>query len=695
MSESFGRVRVLPDDLANQIAAGEVVERPASVVKELVENALDAGAKRVRVDIEGGGVVLVRVSDDGDGMPRSDAQLAVVRHATSKIRSIEDLRVIASFGFRGEALPSIASVSRFALRTRTRDDVEGTLVRIEGGGATEISPCGAAVGTSVEVRDLFFNVPARRKFLKAVSTESAHVTEVVEAAALCRPDVTFVLARDGRVAREWLRAEGREERARDVFADEPLAMCAGERGPLAVDAFLSRPEKARAGATRLLFFVNGRPVKDRTLARMVANAYGSVLDAGRYPVGVVHIDIPPDYVDVNVHPQKAEVRFADAKALQDALYRIISLPLAKAFGLPAPGAHAWSNYQKGREARAEAASLVAAEKAAGTYDLPPAVKNEPLPVGSTAPLPFGERKQKPVVEKVAPQTAFNGSGRMIPDEPEADDDHGASGQPEDALPTVTSDPDPWGLVADIPGPFSAPKAIEVRRTEERQTEERPTTPIPAPQMPAKPVSYVDALQRQTTERPGSFGLLNFIAQVRLTYLICEGPDGIYVLDQHAASERVTFNRLRQGYEARTVASQRLLIPEMVTITADESAIIEEAQDDISRTGLEVSLRGPREAAIVAVPQILAGRASPVVLLRDLLAELSRVGERAFSGAIDLALATMACHGSVRAGDPLAPEEAQALLRSLDDIDFAGHCPHGRPVVTKLRWSELEQKVGRR
>jgi DNA mismatch repair protein MutL len=680
------KVRVLPDDLANQIAAGEVVERPASVVKELVENSLDARARRVRVDIEGGGVVLVRVSDDGDGMPRADAELSLVRHATSKIQSIDDLRVIQSFGFRGEALPSIASVSRFSLRTRTRDDVEGTLVRVEGGAEAEVSPCGVAVGTSVEVRDLFYNVPARRKFLRAVSTESAHVTDVVENAALCRPEVTFVLSRDGRVAREWLRAESREERARDVFDDEPLALCAGERGPLAVEAFLSRPERARSGATRLLFFVNGRPVKDKTLARMVANAYGSVLDAGRYPVGVVHIDLPPDFVDVNVHPQKAEVRFADGKAIQDALYKIISLPLARAFGLPAPGAHAWSNYQKGREARAEAAQLAAEEKAANPLDLPPPVKDEPLPMGATGQLPFGERKQRPIAEKAGQTPSFHGSGRLIPGKFN-EVANGISGQPLRALATVSSEPDPWGLVADTPGPFSS----QVSKAPESSA----PVPIAAAEMPAKPVSYVAALERQTIERPAAFGALTFVAQMRLTFLVCEGPDGMYVLDQHAAAERVTYDRLRNAYETKAVASQRLLIPEMVTITADEAAIIEEAQDDILRTGLEVSLRGPREAAIIAIPQILAHRASPIVLLRDLLAELSRMGERAFSGAIDLALATMACHGSVRAGDPLAPEEAQALLRSLDEVDFAGHCPHGRPVVMKIRWSELEQKVGRR
>ena len=313
------RIHVLPDDLANQIAAGEVVERPASVVKELVENSFDAGARRVSIDIETGGVALVRVADDGHGMAREDAELAVLRHATSKIASIDDLQRIESFGFRGEALPSIASVSRFALRTRRHEDTEGTEIRVDGGGPFALAPAGCAAGTTMEVRDLFFNVPARRKFLRATSTESAHVTEVAMAAALAQPAVTVILSRDGRVAREWLRAPSREERARGAIPDEVLAPARGERGPLGVEAFLSRPERARTGATALWIFVNGRHVRDRALARAIAQAYGSVLEPGRYPVGVAYLDLPHDLVDVNVHPQKAEVRFADGRAVADAL----------------------------------------------------------------------------------------------------------------------------------------------------------------------------------------------------------------------------------------------------------------------------------------------------------------------------------------------------------------------------------------
>ena len=332
-----GPVRVLPDDLANQIAAGEVVERPSSVVKELVENALDAGAKRIRVEVERGGVGLVRVVDDGHGMAEEDATLAVRRHATSKIARLEDLHAIASFGFRGEALPSIASVSRFTLRTREKAAEAGVEVRVDGGGPASVGPCGAPIGTSIEVAELFFNVPARRKFLRAIATESAHVTEVVEAAALGQPHVAVTLSRDGRVVKEWLRAATREERARAVLAEPQLATCIGERGPLRVEAYLSRPERARSGAAWLALFVNGRPVRDRNLARSVALAYGSVLEPGRYPLGVAYLDLPPELVDVNVHPQKAEVRFADGRAVGDALYKIAAECISSAFGLPNPG----------------------------------------------------------------------------------------------------------------------------------------------------------------------------------------------------------------------------------------------------------------------------------------------------------------------------------------------------------------------
>ena len=646
------QVHVLPEDLANQIAAGEVVERPASVIKELIENALDAGAKRIRVDIEQGGVVLLRVADDGSGMSRDDASLSVLRHATSKIAAMDDLTRLRSFGFRGEALPSIASVTRFELRTRRRDEEEGTLVRIEGGAAAEVGPCGCAAGTAVEVRDLFFNVPVRRKFLKATGTESARVTEVVQAAALSEPGVTLILSRDGRVVGEWLRANSREERARSIFGGEELAACRGERGPLSVEAYLSRPERARPGAGSLSLFVNGRHVRDRTLARSIALAYGSVLEAGRFPLGVAYLDLPPDLVDVNVHPQKTEVRFADGRAIGDALYKIVMGSVVSAFGLPDPGGYRGKKQKLFEEPAGPAASTWSW---GGTTEAP----RDPPPAAPRFDPESSDAER--AMSELGPETSDLGAGVIAL----------VSG----AIPLDGSDP--WGLAGAPAAPSSPPSSP------------RPEAPLRAQ------AEYPTAAEiAAKADRQVVFGALRFVAQVRSMFLICEGSDGLYLLDQHAAAERVTFDRLKKGYDARAVSKQALLFPVVVSASVNEVAIVDEHHDAIAMTGLDVRVAGPTSLAVHAVPTLL-GRASPERLLRDLLGEMSLAGERAFSGAVDRAIATMACHGSLRAGDPVAAEEARALLAALDEVDFAGHCPHGRPVVMRIGWSELEHRVGRR
>lgn len=339
-----GRPRVvcLRPQVANQIAAGEVVTRPSSVVKELVENSIDAGATRIAVDIDGGGVTRIRVVDDGIGMDREDATLAVERHATSKIREAEDLQTIRSFGFRGEALPSIASVSRFRLRTRPHDADEGTEVVVEGGNAAVVKPCGTAPGTTIEVEDLFFNVPARRKFLRATSTESAHVGDALKSMALAHPHIQFEVSRDGRRRHRWLSAAKRRDRVQDILEGYPLHEAHGSRGPVSVEAYLSAPDRARTGAGGLYLFVLDRPVQDRALARAVATAYGPALEPGRYPVGAVFLDVDPELVDVNVHPQKTEVRFAHARAVADALHGVISDAIGERFSGPVSKPPAWA-----------------------------------------------------------------------------------------------------------------------------------------------------------------------------------------------------------------------------------------------------------------------------------------------------------------------------------------------------------------
>ncbi len=679
------KVRVLPEDLANQIAAGEVVERPSSIVKELIENALDAGARKIKVDIEGGGIGLVRVADDGEGMDRDDATLALLRHATSKIESLDDLAAVESFGFRGEALPSIASVSRLTLRTRRAEDAEGTEVHIDGGGAPAIAPVGVAVGTVVEVRDLFFNVPARRKFLRAPATESAHVTDVVLAMALGAPGVSVILSRDGRVAREWLRAASREERARQIHAGEELAVCKGERGPLVVEALLSRPERARSGAVGLTLLVNGRVVKDRSLSRSVALAYGSVLEPGRYPIGVVHLDLPPRLVDVNVHPQKAEVRFADGRAAADALYRILADNLTRAFGLPVsrlPGAHhktkpqdpqetgnwTWSDGPPPAGGASSSTTTPSGAGASWSGGAPSLTSDGGVAGGTGAPpnhvfgasSAAGPRASEPM----DPRPPFGETGWPL------------QGSPLRPEPAAERDPLLTGLL------FDANRAGIAGRP----------APVPYGRLPEPDTSTPTA--GVTVEQRTPFGSLRYLGQLRATFLLCEGTDGLYILDQHAAAERVTYHRLRTAYGARGVARQKLLFPVIVSVSAGEVALVEEGEEAVLAAGFELRAAGPTHVAVHAVPQLLV-RASPERLVRDLLAEVSHAGERAFSGAIDLALATMACHGSIRAGERVSPDEATALLQALDDVDFAGHCPHGRPVVHRVSYAELELRVGRR
>ena len=614
-------IHKLPDALANQIAAGEVVERPASVVKELVENAVDADARRITVEIEQGGLHRIAVTDDGIGMIPEDAEMALERHATSKLSRIEDLERLGSFGFRGEAIPSIASVAKVSLVTRARGKAEGFRILIEGGRVVERGPSGAPEGTRFDITDLFFNVPARRKFLKAPATESAHVGSVIAHAALARPGVHFRLLRDGKLARDYLRAKTRDERVRQVIDGEDLREVKGERGMYRITALLSDPARARSGATALEILVNDRPVADRALARAVAQAYGSVLPPGRYPIGVLYIDMPPERVDVNVHPQKAEVRFHDARELQGAVIRVLNEGLGRIFSVPALGLGAPHGSR-----------------------LPPA----PIPTQTNDFFAYASRERAPGQE---------------------------------ALPRAHHEPllaGPRALHEPVPAPSYA----------------RAPSDEPASLFPEKPSADLEGVLFRR-EVSGFYGKLRFLAQVQAMFLLCEGDDGIYVLDQHAAAERVTFHRLSVAFAKRSVASQRLLVPEIAQVGEHAVGLFVDAASDVEALGFEIRASGDRAVSIHAMPALLAGgRAKAQELVHDLFAELSRSSGRAFASRVDLVLATMACHASVRAGDALDPLEVRALLEGLDEVDFSGHCPHGRPVVTRLTFEELARRVGR-
>lgn len=675
------RIHRLPPALASQIAAGEVVERPSSAVKELIENALDADATRCEVEIVGGGVTRILVRDDGCGMTAEEAELALERHATSKLTTVEDLNTVASYGFRGEALPSIASVSRFRLATRQKDCNEGVEVSTEGGAATQVRPAGLAVGTEVEIRDLFFNVPARRKFLRSTGTESGHITDVVEGAALARPEVTFLLTRDGRLVRRWLRGADREERVAGMYPDEDLARCVGERGPMRVEAYLSRPERARQGAGGLKIMVNGRAVRDRAITTTVAQAYGSVIERGRYPRGVVYVDLPSRWLDVNVHPQKAEVRFSDPRAVTDAVYRIVSVALAQAFSLPAPNRSAWARRPPadpiGRLA-SDAPRSPSAWSTPTTPASPAATRGAAQSMDGTVATEITRAGSRGADSVKSGGEAFASSGSPASSTSSLHVREQQGSERAELGPLFSAfgfDGNIDGMLASVP---DAPRETGATGAPHRTG----SVDDPAAGSPLRP---------SPTTRWGS---LSFVAQARGTFLICEGEDGLYVLDQHAAAERVNFDRLRKQYQSRAVSSQALLFPVTMDASSDEAEVVEAQQDELIALGFDLRRRGRESVSIHGVPRLLQ-RASPERIVRDLFAELTRVGGRGFSDAVDLALATMACHGSIRAGDGVSSTEAAALLDALDRADFAGHCPHGRPVVMRIPWSELERQVGRR
>lgn len=643
----MGRIEVLPPALASQIAAGEVVERPASAVKELIENAMDADAQRCDVICDGGGVTRVSVTDDGEGMSEEDARLSLERHATSKLRSIDDLSHLTSYGFRGEALPSIASVSRLSLRTRRRESDIGVTLEIAGGTQLKVTPAGLPVGTTIEVRDLFYNVPARRKFLRSTGTESSHVTNTVEGAALTRPGVTFTLTRDERLVRELLRANTRAERVEQLFEQAHLVAIAGERGPLKLEAYLTRPERARPGASGLWLIINGRVVRDRMLATTIAQSFGSVLSAGHYPRGVVYVDLPSELVDVNVHPQKAEVRFVDPRATADAVYSIASRELGSALSLP------------------------------------PSPRNR-----------FGVRSEN------QPRTpGISMWGKRKPDDEES---------PATVSPQTDSDADEQSKQASAGANLTLLAAASSAVDGNLESASIAISAVPAanyagqPTGPTRDIAEVTSnsawLLRENTAQTTSgdvrWSSLRFIAQLRQTFLLCEGPVGIYVLDQHAAAERVAYQRLLDQYRSRTMAAQTLLFPVSVELSPEQVELVEQRSEEIAAVGLDVRVRGRQQVTVHAIPRLLQ-RASPERLLCDLVGEMARSGGRGFSAALEHALSLMACHGSLRAGDTISQTEAQALLGALDTVDFAGHCAHGRPVVAVMSYNELERKVGRR
>lgn len=612
-------IRQLPDTLINQIAAGEVVERPASVVKELVENALDAGAKRVDIDLEEGGVRLIRIRDDGHGIPPGELPLAVSRHATSKIASLDDLEGVATLGFRGEALPSIASVSRFLLASRHRGSDHGAALEIDGGRLGDVMPRPHPQGTTIEVRDLFFNVPARRKFLRAERTELGHIEDWLRQLALARPDVELRVSHNGKPSRRW-KGEG------DLLSDVRLHEALGEefaRHALHIDhsaaglrlhGWIAQPAYNRASADQQFLYVNGRAVRDRSVAHAVKQAYADVLFHGRQPAYVLFLELDPRRVDVNVHPAKHEVRFRDARLIHDFVYRTLHDALAGT--------------------RAGVVGGVVTGIGEGGAS----------PYMGTAPAMFS-----------GPMGGMPGSGESRP---------GNSGigwnRPQA----------PLGLpVEDVRGAYGALYGA-------------------APSTLAGTAPTVASLPHQAD---GTLPPLGYaIAQLHGIYILAETGDGLIVVDMHAAHERIGYEKLKAAHDGEGLRTQPLLVPATLAVAEREADVAEREADTLAALGFEISRSGPQSLTLRSVPALLA-HGDVEALLRDVLADLREHGEsRRVSAARDELLATMACHGAVRANRRLSLPEMNALLREMEITERSGQCNHGRPTWARFTLSDIDR-----
>ena len=592
------RISILPEIITNKIAAGEVVERPASVVKELIENALDAAATNINVEIAMGGRRLIRITDNGHGMSREDALLSLERHATSKIKTDSDLEGILTLGFRGEALPSIASVSRFRLATREPESLEGTEVTVEGGKVRDVKACGMAPGTAISIEQIFFNIPARLKFMKSAETEAGHVGDVVTRMAVSRPEVAFSLTSDGRellrVQRSDLQRRLTQVIGKDTSAH--LHRVDGSDPQASVSGFVSGPSLMRSGMQSMFTYINGRFVRDKVVQHAVMQAYRGVIDRGRYPVAALFIQLPTGEVDVNVHPTKHEVRFRHQSVVHDAIQKAVEDVLRESpwlAGRPGP-------------------------------PLPPAA-------------PTGQAYRERIA--AAAQAALSMTPRTFA--------HTGDGETASSPPT-----DPARIV-----PASVREPREPFRPEAGR---------------------------------GYFSALAIIGQFHGEYLLCQSGTELVIIDQHAASERVAYQRLKMQCIGGAVESQRLLFAETVELSFSEVAVAGRFHDDLARIGFELEPFGGNTLIITAVPRLIAGQ-DAVRLVRDILADLSQLGtSAAFQDMLDGVLSRIACHSVVRGIHPLEARQIAELLRSMDETDFAASCPHGRPVSHVVTLAELEK-----
>ncbi len=742
-------IALLPDVLISQIAAGEVIERPASAIKELLENALDAGASQIEIRIEEGGLRRLQVIDNGRGIEKDQLPLALARHATSKIASLADLEHVTSLGFRGEALASMAAVSRLTLASRPLAAEHGWKVDVQPGqAAPPPEPAAIAPGTVIEVIDLFSATPARRKFLKSPATEAAYCLDAIRRIALSHPAVQFVVHQDGREVRRWP-ATTPAQRIENLVGDGArLLPVSAQAGPLAVEGLLGEPDAARARSDRQYLFVNGRFVRDRMLAQAIRQAFRDRLHGERYPVFALFLTIDPTLVDANVHPAKTEVRFRDPSAVRHLVFHAIENALAATLpqqrqgasrtielaggsttgagtdvsgytadrhtvrslpghqpaatpgGRPGAGSLPLSRHAPAHDtagARAphhSPAHDAAANRASLAFQAPSGGQAQDVAVGTSG---FGQTESRspvstdPRESSRAGSTEGIGSLNTVPHRPSAPDWQQVELR---AAPSDDTPPSPVsraeGSSADTTLAAPAPHAAEVRpgwpgatgSAAAETTESAPGIVLPAA---ATTAPSPDAPPLAHTPRMG-FAL----AQLHGIYILSQTADGLIIVDMHAAHERIVLERLKKAHRDHRIARQPLLIPAVFQATELDVATVTDDADSLGDLGIDLEVRGPDTLAVTSVPALLS-RANPEKLAREVLAAWQAPSQHnALEKRLDRLLATMACHGSVRANRALTLPEMNALLRDMEATPDADFCNHGRPTWFRLTLEELDR-----
>ncbi len=660
----MNKIKILPDNLANQIAAGEVVERPASVIKELVENSIDAGAKNIKIEIELGGRRLMRITDDGEGMVRDDAILAFERHATSKIKTLEDLAKIATFGFRGEALASIASVAKVELITKTDDETAATRVQIEGGKLIDVKDIARTTGTTISVRDLFYNTPARRKFMRSEATENYHITSIVTHYALANPDVSFTLTNNGRENIRVSPAKNFRERAYQLFGgsllESLLPIDGGREFVAKIKGFISAPRERRTTRDAQYFFINGRFVKDKTIAGGLLEGYRAVLPHGVYPVAFLFLEIPLEEIDVNVHPAKTEVRFRRSQAVKDVIAEAVRTALQNA-GIVAPKPLADS------ESEVEILDKFAESEDNFAYT-------------TQTGIDFKVERFADVVENPESGRANNQENSD-----HVRNDEKFSERNSFEIPAVSDDFENIAQ-AKFESPVDSPEISMVpveSKSGQPEANFKDYDVLP-------PVDSASKIPRSVEVEDVSSSKIRPIGQLHESFIIAVDDEGMLLIDQHVAHERILFDKFRRKENDRKVESQNLLLPETFDLTPAQSIAFDIVEEELENCGFGLMRLSGRTIAIKSVPTDL-----PSSEIRNLFAEILDTAESEKRGNAretirDNIAATLACKAAVKINMKLTPEKMQWLIDRLLVTSSPTTCPHGRPVILRLTMKDIER-----